>query len=1735
MEGRAPESNGVFRAEAAALLIRGDDRPGPHEETQQAQGSRSSPFLKQEAHGLGISRALGLRASSILHPVVPHIPRTKDRSMTPTTLLHALNYSYRRRRNDALSRNRSRLRRNGLRSWAVERMEERTLLSPYLVTTTADGGPGSLRDAITQVNADSLYTLYTDPGNPARDEIDFNISSATDTGGGYDAATGLATIRPTSPLPSVDSSVLINGYSQSNSRWNTLAVGDDANLEIELNGSNLINANGLWITAGQSTVQGLVVNGFTGVTAPFGIAVTGAGDVVQGCFIGTDPSGTVAKPNGYNGVVLAGAGTRLGTNGDGMNDYGERNIVSGNITRGVQAGPGTVVAGNYIGTDHTGENPLPNGNLGIEAAPGSRVGVDGCDADAMAERNVISGNSGDGVNAYAGTVVAGNYIGIDAAGGHPLGNSPTGVVAEGGALIGTNGDGFGDDLERNVISGNVQLGVYVVDSDNHIAGNYIGTNPDGSAPLGNQPIGIRIDGTKNYVGVDPADGSHNPAHERNVVSGNTYQNINLRGGDNTVSGNYIGPDATGTTSLSPGSVGVQPGSGDVVGVHIPTDANGNVIGPYSAGQYDELERNIISGNGTGVEIVGGNGSVIRGNYIGPDVTGTTITNLGNNSAGVLIHFTTTGNQILQNVIAGSSNGVRLLGPAVSNNVIAGNKIGTDVTGKVALPNSTGVDVEDSPGNTIGGTALGDGNVISGNRDDGVDIQGSSSTGNSVRGNSIFSNGFGIDLGGDGVTRNDSRGHIGPNDWQNFPVLTAVLAGAATTISGTLSSAANTAFALDFYANDKADPSGYGQGQYYLGSTTSPVQTDGSGKANFEVTLPANTNCGEFLSATATVLSTTVPGITVGDTSEFSRDLSIEVPPTAAAGGPYSIHEGDSLTLDASASSDSDGDPLTYSWDLNGDGIFGDATGVSPTLTWAQLQALGVGDETSTPINVRVRVSDVNCGTTTSPATTLQVLDAPLTAATGVNLSAPEGASTGTVVVAAFTDPGGSEAIGNYSAVITWGDTDGSGHPLSSPGTIVDLGGGHFQVQGSHTYADEGTYNMSVAITHDALAPVIATGTANVADDVRVLLLDPSGQGALTDSGNGSVFVGGAGVITVASTSSAAVVVTGNGNIKANELDLHSSTGTQVTGKGTIPGDINHGIAAAEAADPLASLTIPTPPSATYAGVNYSGSSPLPLQPGTYLGGIQISGKAAVTLAPGIYYLKGGGLHVSGQASVTGNDVLIYNAPQAATDTISLLGQASIFLTGRGSEDPTYQGIAIFQDRTAAAPIIVGGSGGLSVTGTVYAAGAAVNLAGNGPLSIQGPTGRLISADLNLTVNGGLLVNTTGSASGSTQGLVAADSSGTTAGTTNLVNAIGDLVAGMHTVAVDALAGDAVAEEAQIEDAIAELDAELAPYGVSLVEVFGDTAADIHIQVASTGAIGGVAQGVLGVTIGGNSITLIDGWNWYTGSDPNAIAADQYDFETVVTHELGHAVGLGHSSDSASVMYPFLQAGVTRRNLGAGDLNVLDLEAGTGPEPLKAVARAGAAGAGVNPAATGESLAGVLAGSPGQALPGGLTVIASASASSSITLAAPAAPGARPTVVSSGTPTLGARRVPLLVGSTGKGDRASSIGMASDEDQEPALGPSIDHDDRHRVERSTSVEAAPILMPSFPQTWDDAIDAYIADGHEPARSSDAPAQPPAVATDPALSTLDAALTAGVAVALWGSWEIRSRRDNRRRRP
>ena len=130
----------------------------------------------------------------------------------------------------------------------------------------------------------------------------------------------------------------------------------------------------------------------------------------------------------------------------------------------------------------------------------------------------------------------------------------------------------------------------------------------------------------------------------------------------------------------------------------------------------------------------------------------------------------------------------------SGNLVQGNFIGTNLAGTGAVGNSLGVSLESTvTNNTIGGTTGGVGNTIAFNAGVGVSVATGAGTGNSIQGNSIHSNsGLGIDMGSAGVTANDlGDADTGPNNLQNFPVLTSALSGDNTVIAGTRNSTANT--------------------------------------------------------------------------------------------------------------------------------------------------------------------------------------------------------------------------------------------------------------------------------------------------------------------------------------------------------------------------------------------------------------------------------------------------------------------------------------------------------------------------------------------------------------------------------------------------------------------------------------------------------------------------------------------------------------------------------------------------------------------------------------------------------------------------------------------------------------------------------------------------------------------------------------------------------------------------------
>ncbi|HMC69403.1 MAG TPA: Calx-beta domain-containing protein, partial [Mycobacteriales bacterium] len=238
-----------------------------------------------------------------------------------------------------------------------------------------------------------------------------------------------------------------------------------------------------------------------------------------------------------------------------------------------------------------------------------------------------------------------------------------------------------------------------------------------------------------------------------------------------------------------------------------------------------------------------------------------------------------------NVISGNSNkGIGI--DNASGNLITGNFIGTKANGTDALGNGgAGVSLYDATDNIVGFDIndFGAANTIAFNAGAGVEVETGTvapGTGNVIRRNSVHGNGaLGIDLapnGVTGVTPNDAGdSDTGPNNLQNFPVITgATVAGATRHINGTLNSTPGQAFTIDFYANPagSCDPSGNGEGQTYLGSATTAA-TDGNGDVSFTFNPPSLTP-GDVITATATDAA--------GNTSEFSACFN------AAAGSPGQI-------------------------------------------------------------------------------------------------------------------------------------------------------------------------------------------------------------------------------------------------------------------------------------------------------------------------------------------------------------------------------------------------------------------------------------------------------------------------------------------------------------------------------------------------------------------------------------------------------------------------------------------------------------------------------------------------------------------------------------------------------------------------------------------------------------------------------------------------------------------------------
>ena len=381
-----------------------------------------------------------------------------------------------------------------------------------------------------------------------------------------------------------------------------------------------------------------------------------------------------------------------------------------------------------------------------------------------------------------------------------------------------------------------------------------------------------------------------------VINEFTGSGIHITGSDNnTIVGNYIGTDHTGTLDQGNAERGIE-----------IFDSSGNVVGGSSPS-----DRNVIAGNdedGIAISGVTSTANVVEGNFIGSDGAAASV---GNAEDGIVIDGGASSTRISGNLIASSGwTGIAVEG-AGSGTIIQGNTIGTDSELSANWGSGHfGIFVNGSMDVLIGGSNSGDGNVISfsgqgGTGDnDGIAITGVADN-VSVLGNTIDSNlGQAIDLwmasSNDGVTPNDGLfdPDTGPNDLQNFPVFSSAnLNGSNLALNGLLNSQANTQYRIEVFAIAAGvqDGTGYGEADRYLGFLD--VTTDASGLAVINTTLTDITlSAGDYVSATATeILDDANVGVNdlvaFGDTSELAQNMIVVSTNSAPV-----LNSGPSLTL-----------------------------------------------------------------------------------------------------------------------------------------------------------------------------------------------------------------------------------------------------------------------------------------------------------------------------------------------------------------------------------------------------------------------------------------------------------------------------------------------------------------------------------------------------------------------------------------------------------------------------------------------------------------------------------------------------------------------------------------------------------------------------------------------------------------------------------------------------------------------
>lgn len=600
--------------------------------------------------------------------------------------------------------------------------------------------------------------------------------------------------------------------------------------------------SGLRFMGTNSVAHGLVINNFPECS----VLMEGSNVVantVSGCYLGIDPTGTFPVTNGFCPVLIDGGAS---SNLVGGTTVAARNIISGSGVMGVfiqDAGTRfNTVAGNYIGLNAAGTLALPNHYAGVEISGGAQSNRIG--GDTSAARNIISGNAIQGVYlAGANTSenrIDHNYIGLNPAGSGAISNAYTGIEISSGA----NHNWVGP---ANVISGNNTFGVLIdAATNNLVADNYVGLDASGVSGVGNSGLGVGL-----------FSGALSNVISGNVISGNANDGVRLDGAGtagNLVAGNLIGLNASGTMA-------------------VPNVYSG--VDLYNGPQFNQIggatlqARNVISGNtGDGI-FVAGSGTTsnwIAGNLVGLSAAGNAA--VGNGGSGVNFYNGAAHNVVgglggARNFLSGNTDYGISVNYSSSDNIIQGNTIGLDSQNLNLLPNgyAAAVFYAGAQSNLFGGVTPGAANLISGSTGDGVELYDANTTNNTIRGNSIFNNAYGA---------------IGLYNSANLslaaPTLSSTVVTTNTTISGSYPGSSGAVYQLDFYAD--APPAGSAEARTYLGSAN--IVGTGSA-ATFNIQLGVRLPSGRAVTATATDAA--------GNTSPLSTGIAATMTSTPNDGIP----------------------------------------------------------------------------------------------------------------------------------------------------------------------------------------------------------------------------------------------------------------------------------------------------------------------------------------------------------------------------------------------------------------------------------------------------------------------------------------------------------------------------------------------------------------------------------------------------------------------------------------------------------------------------------------------------------------------------------------------------------------------------------------------------------------------------------------------------------------------------------